>query len=106
MDTQRTPWPLLFAPMTTSVVHEDAAHDLRRDTKEVRAMLPVFIFLPEQAQIHLVDQGCRLQRVPDALLPHIAVRHPVQFGVDQRQQFIERRAVAPAPTLQQITDRL
>ena len=55
--------------MTTSVVHEDPAHDLRRDTEEVRAILPIDLALVNEPHVRLMDQGRRLQRVVRALAP-------------------------------------
>ena len=55
--------------MTTSVVDEDAAHDLCRDTEEVRAILPIDLALVNEPHVRLMDQGRRLQGVVRALAP-------------------------------------
>jgi hypothetical protein len=82
-----------------SVIHQDVAHRLRRNAKKMGAILPVFLLLPDQSQISLVDQRRRLQRVSHGLLMDIAPRHPAQFCVNHRRPLVERLAVTPAPAL-------
>ena len=101
--TAHTLAPLVRA-MTTSVVHEDAAHDLRRDTKEVRAILPIDLALVNEPDVRLMDQGRRLQGVVGALAPKLARGDAAELGVDEGQQLTERSAVAATPIAEQRRD--
>jgi hypothetical protein len=95
--------PLICA-MTTSVIDEDAAHDLRRDTKEVRAIPPIDLALVDEPDVRLMDQGCWLQGVVGPLTPKLAPGHPAELGVDEWQQLTERSAVAATPIAEQRRD--
>ncbi len=55
--------------VTTRVIDQDPAHDLRRDAKEVRAILPIDLALVDEPHVRLMDQGRRLQGVIRALAP-------------------------------------
>jgi len=55
---------LTFLP--SGFLHQNASHRFRRGSKEVAAIVKVLI--ARQAQIHLVHQGRRLQRLPRLLL--------------------------------------
>jgi hypothetical protein len=90
--------------MTTSVVDEDAAHDLRRDTKEVRAILPIDLALVDEPEVRLMNQGRRLQRVVRTLAPKLACGHPAKLRVDEWQQLTERSPVATTPIAEQRRD--
>jgi uncharacterized protein (TIGR02246 family) len=57
-------------------------------------------------QVSLVDERGRLQRVTGAFLAHLALRDAPQFTVYERQQFIERGAVAATPIGKQLSDFL
>ena len=79
-------------------------HHLRGDRKEVRAILPVDVALIDQLHISLVDQAGRLQRAVAAFVRHVARGDHVELVVDERDQAIERRAVAVLPLAQQHRD--
>src|SRR5262245_47228394 len=72
----------LVRAVTTSVVDQDAPHDLRRHTKEVRAILPIDLALVDEPDVRLMDQGRRLQGVVRALVPQLAGGHPAKLRVD------------------------
>jgi hypothetical protein len=63
----------------------------------MRAVLPVHILLIDQTQIGFVNQRCRLQRVAGSFAAKIPSRQPMQFLINQRQQFIARGFVAAVP---------
>ena len=86
------------------MINEDAAHHLRRDPVEVRAAPPVDVPLFDEAQVGLVHERRRLQRVPGALEAKPAGGDPAQFGVDQRQQAIEGVPIALTPAVEQRGD--
>jgi len=71
--------------VTTGVIDQDAAHDLRRDAEEVRSILPIGLALIDETDEHLMDKGRRLQRVVGSLLPQLARGHASQLRVDKRQ---------------------
>ena len=83
--------------MTTRVVDEDPAHDLRGHAEEVRPILPVDLPLINQSQIHLVNERRRLQAVAGSLAPQLARGDPAELRVDERQQLIERAPVTATP---------
>jgi hypothetical protein len=78
-------------------VDQKAAHRLGRDGKEMRAVLPANISLIDEAQIRLVNERRRLERVVGAFAPARARRDPAQFPVHERNQGIEGVAVALLP---------
>jgi hypothetical protein len=58
----------------------------------------------DQPQIRFIDQRRRLQRVPGAFASHIVSGQTMQFGMNQRDQLLQRRLVAIAPSQQQLRD--
>ena len=52
-----------------SVIHQDAPHQLSRDRKEVRAVLPLNVARVDQPQIGLIDQRRGLQRYAVSFAP-------------------------------------
>jgi hypothetical protein len=79
------------------VVDEDAAHGLGRDAEEVRAVLPLHLALVDELEVRLVDEGGGLEGVVGALAPQVARGELMQFAVDEREQVLQRVAVAAAP---------
>jgi hypothetical protein len=79
------------------MVNQDVSHHLRADGEEVGAVLPVESLLTGEFQIRLVDQCGRLQRMTGTLLAHLALRDTAEFGVYEREEFVERRPVAFSP---------
>ena len=51
------------------VVDEDPAHQLRRDSEEMRPVLPIGMTLLDEAYVCFVDQSGSLQGVVAALAP-------------------------------------
>ena len=77
---------------------------LGRDGEEVGAVVPAHGARVDQAHVGLVDQRRRLQRVVRPLPPHVAPSQPMQLGLDERDQAIERRLLPVAPGQQQSGD--
>jgi hypothetical protein len=88
-------------PVRARVVNEDAAHHLRGDAEEVRAVLPLHLRLVYQTHVSLVDERGRLERVPDALLAQVARGEAPQLAVDDGQQVVQNPAVAVGQTDEQ-----
>ncbi|HEY5838214.1 MAG TPA: hypothetical protein VIT19_04195, partial [Pyrinomonadaceae bacterium] len=72
-------------------------HHLRADGEEVRAVMPLETALTGQFKVRLVDERGGLQSVAGPLLIHLALSDAAQFGMHQRNQFIERGRIAFAP---------
>src|SRR6476660_2669907 len=79
------------------MVDQDPSHHFRGEAEELRAVLPVNVFLIDQPEVSLVDQGGRLQRVIGKLLTQAINRDSPQFLVNERQHLVERGLVAIAP---------
>src|SRR5436189_5784304 len=71
-----------------------------RYTVELAAALEL-LSLVHQAQVGLMNQFGRLERMPRALAAKVTVSQQPQFAVDDRRDLIERGAVAVTPALQQ-----
>src|SRR5215207_9507907 len=84
----------LLGLVRARVVYEYAAHHLRGDAEEVRAVLPLNLRLVYEAHVRLVDERSGLQGVADALAPQVARRELAQLAVDDRQKVVEDAAVA------------
>src|SRR5580698_3954813 len=80
-------------------IHKNAPHDLSRDSEEMNPIFPTRVLSVHQAQVCLIYERGGLKRVAGPLLPHLAPGHPVEFGVDQRYQPVQRRLIAIAPSL-------
>jgi hypothetical protein len=76
------------------VIDQDLTHGSCRASNKVGMVLPVDLRLAEQTQIHLMNESSRLQRVVDALLPHVVARQPTQLSVDPLQQLVPRLWIA------------
>jgi hypothetical protein len=72
------------------IVDQDVPHRLRSDTKEMGAVLKVFLFLFDHAQIGLMYERGGLQSVTRVLLAHVTLGHLAQFLVDEGHQPVER----------------
>ena len=62
------------------------------------------VFLFDEAQVGLIDERGGLQCVALSLTSHEAMRHPPQFFVNQRVQFVERGLISVAPLIEQLSD--
>ena len=65
--------------------------------EEVRAILAVHAGCFHQAQVRFVHECGGLQAVARPLAGHTGLGDPVQLGMDDRDQLVERRVVALAP---------
>src|SRR5262249_20791502 len=77
------------------LVDEDATHGLGGGGKEVAAVLKrLAVIRTDQAQIRLVDQRRRLERLARPLLGQTLRREPTQLVVDERQKLCGGRGIA------------
>jgi hypothetical protein len=66
------------------VIDQYTAHHLSRDSHEVGPVLPIDVFLIDQAQVSLVDERGGLESVVLALSPEMPSGDCAQFGVHDR----------------------
>src|SRR5690349_17347056 len=74
--------PTALRRMTpATIVHQDPAHQLRRDADELLLVFPMSILLTDQAEIGLVHQRGWLQSVVSALPPEVIRGDTPQFRI-------------------------
>src|SRR5881409_22674 len=86
------------------MVNHDAPHQLRGRCDIVAPALPDRLRIIDQPQIGFVENGGGLQGVSGALPAHVMVSEPVQFGLHQREQLLQRSLVSAAPVAEQMGD--
>lgn len=87
----------LCVTMSSRVIDQDAAHDLRGDREEVRTIGPVHILLIDHADVSFIYQGSGLKCVVFSLPAHITAGEAVELVVDQRVQLVQSGLVPFAP---------
>jgi hypothetical protein len=70
----------------------------------MRSILPIALALIDEAKVHLVNKGRRLQGVVGPLVPKLARGDAAKLRIDEWQQLIEGGPVAPAPVAEQRRD--
>src|SRR5262249_48644732 len=103
--SQRAAATLERTPFTRMVNH-DPPHQLRGWCDEVRPVLPRRLRVFNQSQVSFVEDRGGLQGVAGALPAHVMVSQPVQFGLHQRKQLLERPLVSSAPVTEQLSNLL
>src|SRR5881409_4397254 len=88
------------------MVNHDAPHQLRGRRDKVGPALPYRLRIIDQPQVGFVENGGGLQGVPGALPAHVMVGEPMQFGLHQREQLLQRSLVSAAPVAEQLGDLL
>src|SRR5213592_833105 len=88
------------------MVNHDAPHQLRGRCDKVAPALPDRLRIIDQPQIGFVENGGGLQGVAGALPAHVMVGEPMQFGLHQREQLLQRSLVSAAPVAEQLGDLL
>jgi hypothetical protein len=78
-DCSATPFPPTLA---LRVVHQNAAHHLGCDSKEMGSVFPIHS-LANQPQIRFMDETAGLQGIRMALTPQMAAGQAAQFVVKQ-----------------------
>src|SRR6202011_1154013 len=76
----------LFSAMGSSIIDEDASHDLCSDAEKVGTVLPGVGVLIDEPQISFVDKTGRLQRVIRAFSLQISAGERGEFVVDEWDQ--------------------
>src|SRR5687767_1134745 len=94
----------LCSLMRSREVHQNTAHQLCRNSKEVRPVLPTHRFPIDESEIGFVNKRCRLKRVIQTLTRHVVFGEPVEFLVDERRQLLQRLMISIAPCKKQLGD--
>jgi hypothetical protein len=102
-DAYRRPAAFLIA-LRSGRIDEDAPYQPRCHGEEVRAILPADVVHVEQTDVGLVDERRGLETVTYPLARHEVTRNPMQLGVDDRDQTLQRFVVAVAPCFEQPCD--
>lgn len=77
---------LSLTQFSTRLVDEYSPHRFGSGRKEMSAAIPSCGVLGiDESQVGLVDEGCRLQSLPRALLSQPMNRQPPKFVINQRQ---------------------
>jgi len=87
---------LLKAP-GSGVIHKNAAHQLGRDAKEMRAILPSKVLRAGQPNEGFIDQCCRLKGMVAPLAGHVSPSQSPELGLDEGEQVLERLGIAVTP---------
>lgn len=91
--------PRAFAGIAAAgLVHQDLAHEARSHAEKVRAVLPGWIGLIDQAEVGLVDESCGLQSIGVPFPAEITGSELAELAVDQGGQVIESLLVAFRPS--------
>src|SRR6266478_2651324 len=88
------------------MVNHDAPHQLRGSRDKVGPALPDRLRIIDQPEVGFVENGGGLQGVAGALPAHVMVGEPVQFGLHQREQLLQRSLVSAAPVAEELGDLL
>jgi hypothetical protein len=81
----------------SSAVEQDVAHDLCRDGKEMRPVLPSHVVDVDELEVGLVDEGRGLHGVPSALVLHLVSSDATEGAIDAGSQLLERSRIAISP---------
>jgi hypothetical protein len=90
--------------VTTSVIDQDPAHDLRGNTKEMRSILPIALALVDEPDVRLMNQSRRLQGVVGTLAAKLTRGNAPELRIDEWQQLTKSSPVAPTPVAEQRRD--
>ena len=71
------------------------------DCEEMYAILETDLTLINKAKVSFMDQRRSLQHMARLLPPHVLMRQPVQFVINQRRQLLQRTTVPVTPLPQQ-----
>ena len=88
----------------SGVIDQNVPHGFRRERQEMRPIRKPGLRSAEDPEVRLVDERCRLQRVVPALTLQMPPGDAVQFGIDDRQQFVGRAGVSGARAAEQLSD--
>src|SRR5579871_1023036 len=93
-----------FQIVAARMVHQDAPHQLRRDSEEMCAILPLHARIVHQAHIGFIYQCGGLQAVAGVFPFQVAPRQPPQLFVNDGGELFERALISAAPGVQERAD--
>jgi hypothetical protein len=93
-----------FEVMTTCMLDQNTAHQLRGYCEEMGPILPLHPLVIHQADVGLIDQRAGLKVVVGALASHVPVRQAAELRVDDRRQLVEGELVSVAPGTEELAD--
>ena len=96
----------LVRTVASCVIHEDPAHGLGRDSKEMRPVHPLHASLVDELEVCLMNQRARVERVPVPLAPELPVRDSPQLLVDKGEKLVGCVSFPCAPCEQEAGDGL
>src|SRR5450755_3958411 len=85
-------------------IYKMPAHGSGREREKMLPALPIPVLCRHQADVDLIDQLRRLQRVPLSFAPHYIVRKASQVRVDEIEQFVLHVLAALPPPGKQLCD--
>src|SRR5262249_45558041 len=94
----------LLVVSSPCAVDQYVAHDCRAQTVELSPILKTNLVLLHKPAIRVVNQRRWLKSARVRFATKITRGQPPQLGVNQRNQFIARAAIAVAPPDQQLSD--
>src|SRR5271166_6197687 len=86
------------------MIHEDAPHQLRGNTKKVGPVLPLGRLLMEKTQIGLVNECPALECVVGAFPPEIVACDSAQLRINQGDQLFLSVLISLSPVVEQYTN--
>src|SRR5262249_4001550 len=90
--------------MRAGMIDQNLTHQAGGHAEKVGAALPLGHLLVNQANVSLVQQGRRLERVIETLTSEIAGREMAQLLVHKRYQLVQSISIALFPVDQQPSD--
>jgi len=86
------------------LIDQDLPHQTRGEREKVRPVAQLDAIEINQPQVRLVNERRRLEHVPSRLRSETCVRDPAQFVIDERNEALQRVAVALLPGEQHLRD--
>jgi len=86
------------------MIHEDASHQLRGNTKKMSPVLPLGRLLMEKTQIGLVNECAALKCVVGAFPPEVVTCDAAQLRINQGNQLFMSVLIPLSPVVEQYTD--
>ena len=86
------------------MLDKNTAHCLRRNCKEMSAVLPLNLLVPDQPEIRFVDECCGLEGVARAFAAHVMPCQTTQIPVDDLHELVCSLAISLARFTEQVRD--
>ena len=90
--------------MTSCLLDQNTAHQLRGYGEEMGPILPLHPLVIHEPDVGLIDQRACLKVVAGALASHVPVRQPAELRIDDRRQLVEGELVSVTPGTEELAD--